>query len=224
MAAEMLIIEGLIGVGKTTLSDNLGKELNYRVMHGSVDDNPYLEKFYQDPKRYALEMQFWLMSRRFAMHREAIEHIWSTGQGVIMDRSIYGDAIFAKKNFQDGNIDETGYSNYLAMRDVMFRHLMVPQICLYLAADVNICQTRIAGRQRTCESNIPTEYLLGLNKLYQNLLEELRAKGSRVLTIDWNTFKDTSEVLIELRENGVISEKSFSDFPYIKSDSTEKKN
>ena len=97
MAAQMIVIEGVIGVGKSILSEKLGQELGYRVMKEPVSDNPYLESFYRDPKRYALEMQFWLMSKRFAMHQDAVQYIWQTGNGVIMDRSIYGDAIFAKQ-------------------------------------------------------------------------------------------------------------------------------
>ena len=130
--ACMIVIEGLIGVGKSTLTDDLGKTLGFKVFKEPVEDNPYLEEYYKDPKRYALEMQFWLMSRRFQMHQEAIEFIWRTGKGVIMDRSIYGDAIFAKQNVTDGNINKIGYDNYMKMRDVMFRFLMVPQLTLFL--------------------------------------------------------------------------------------------
>ncbi len=150
MSAQLIIIEGLIGIGKSTLARSLGKDLNYKVMEEPVEDNPYLEKFYADPKRYALDMQFWLMSRRFAMHQEAIEHVWRTGQGVVMDRSIYGDTVFAKKNYEDGNIDEMGYNNYLNMRDVMCRFLMVPQLTLFLRAPLDTCQGRIAQRNRSC--------------------------------------------------------------------------
>jgi len=116
---QLIIIEGLIGAGKTTLSRQLGEELSYRVMEEPTIDNPYLDKYYEDPKRWALEMQFWLMSRRFEMHQEAIEHIWKTRQSVIMDRSIYGDAVFCRKNFLDGNIEKIGYDTYLKMREVM---------------------------------------------------------------------------------------------------------
>ena len=75
MSSQLIIIEGLIGVGKSTLAVKLAKQLNYHLIKEPVIDNPYLEKFYADPKRYALEMQFWLMSKRFAMHQEAISLI-----------------------------------------------------------------------------------------------------------------------------------------------------
>ena len=199
LTAQMIVIEGLIGVGKSTLSLKLGEKLNYLVLQEPVEDNPYLSKFYEDPKRYALEMQFWLMSRRFAMHKQAIEHIWQTGQGVVMDRSIYGDAVFAEKNFLDGNIDKIGYENYLKMRDVMFQFLMVPQTTIYLSASPQICLERINRRSRNCETNIPLDYLEGINFLYQKLLEELKKRGSHIVSIDWRNFQPTEQVYQQLK-------------------------
>ena len=93
MSSQLIIIEGLIGVGKSTLAVKLAKQLNYHLIKEPVVDNPYLDKFYTDPKRYALEMQFWLMSKRFSMHQEAIKIIWQKGQGVIMDKAYEGSAL-----------------------------------------------------------------------------------------------------------------------------------
>jgi len=195
---QLIIIEGLIGAGKTTLSRQLGEELSYRVMEEPTIDNPYLDKYYEDPKRWALEMQFWLMSRRFEMHQEAIEHIWKTRQSVIMDRSIYGDAVFCRKNFLDGNIEKIGYDTYLKMREVMFRFLLVPQTTIYLAVTPEKCLERIQARERNCEQMIPIEYLLGLHNEYEKLLTELTERGSNVLTLNWNSFQPIQPVIDQL--------------------------
>ncbi len=215
MNACMIIIEGLIGVGKSTLTNRLGEALNFKVIKEPVEENPYLEDFYKNPKRYALEMQFWLMSRRFQMHQEAIESIWSGGKGVIMDRSIYGDAIFARQNLDDGNIDQKGYDNYIKMRDVMFRFLMTPQITLYLDASPQTCLNRIAQRERGCEQTIPVSYLDGLNKHYKNLLKELKEKGSNVEMINWESFRPVDEVLSKLEQKGLV-QKPFEKYPPLK--------
>lgn len=204
MNACMIIVEGLIGVGKSTLTTNLGKALNFKIFKEPVEENPYLENYYKNPKRYALEMQFWLMSRRFEMHQEAIEFIWKTGKGVIMDRSIYGDAIFAKQNVVDGNISKVGYDNYMKMRDVMFRFLMVPQVTLFLQASPKTCQKRIAARDRNCEQKIPLPYLDGLDLQYKNLLSELSDKGSNIEVLDWEKFKTTEEVLEILTKKDLL--------------------
>ena len=190
----LIIIEGNIGVGKSTLSKKLAEEYDFKLFEEGADTNKefveYLNLYYKDPKRYALEMQFWLMSTRFRQHQEALRHIHTTGQTCIMDRSIYGDTVFAKRNFLDGNISQLGYDSYLKHRDVMLQFLMVPQLTLYLDADPKTCLDRVNMRNRTSESGIPLEYLQGINDLYQELLVELEDKGSHVKRIDWSQFKE----------------------------------
>src|SRR5277367_3948639 len=98
MPPMLIIVEGNIGAGKSSITKAIAEKLKAHAMYEPVESNPYLDDFYKDQKRWALEMQYWLMAKRFKMHEEAIEHIMTTGQAVIMDRSIYGDAVFAKKN------------------------------------------------------------------------------------------------------------------------------
>lgn len=192
---QLICIEGNIGVGKSTLTKALATKLKAHAMYEPVVENPYLEKFYENPKRYALEMQFWLMSRRFEMHEEAIRHIWKTGQTVIMDRSIYGDWVFAKKNWLDGNIEDIGYKSYVKHRDVMNKHLLVPHTVVWLQAHPSTCQERIAERGRDCEKEIPADYLRGLHALHSELMTEMRERGSKVFTLDWDVpFQDVSDV------------------------------
>ncbi len=189
----LIIIEGNIGVGKSTLSNKLAEEYNFKLFEEGADTNKefveYLNLYYKDPKRYALEMQFWLMSTRFRQHQEALNHIHKTGQTCIMDRSIYGDTVFAKRNFLDGNISKLGYDSYLKHRDVMLQFLMVPQLTLYLDATPETCLERINMRNRTSENGIPLEYLKGIDSLYNELLVELEDKGSHVKRIDWSQFR-----------------------------------
>ena len=112
---KMIIIEGNIGAGKSTLTKQLAEKLNARAFYEPVESNPYLEDFYKDPKKYALPMQFYLMSVRYEMHQQGIEHTWRTGQTCIFDRSIYGDYVFAKKNWLDGNMSDLDFENYNKM-------------------------------------------------------------------------------------------------------------
>lgn len=196
--SKLIIVEGLIGSGKSTFCREVASRTGYHVMYEPVEENPYLESFYADPKRWALEMQFYLMAHRFKMHQEAIEYIWRTGNGVLMDRSIYGDSVFCALNHINGNIDSTGYSSYMGMRDVMTRFLMVPQITVYLNASPKVCQARIMSRGRDCEREIPLTYLEGLDNLYRDLIVEMESKGSKIINLNWEKFTPWEDVLSEL--------------------------
>ena len=170
----LIVVEGNIGAGKSSLTKALVEKLGGFGMYEPVESNPYLADFYKNPKRWALEMQFWLMAKRFQMHEEAVTHINRTGQAVIMDRSIYGDSVFAKKNWQDGNIDDRGYKAYLQHRKLYIDKLLTPNVTLYLDVSPSICHDRILNlRKRTSEVGIPLAYLEGLDKCYRELLMEL---------------------------------------------------
>lgn len=185
-------------MGKTTLTELIARRFEYKAMREPVNENPYLEKFYQNPKEYALEMQFWLMSRRFLMHEEAIRHVMSTGQGVVMDRSIYGDYVFARHLYLDGKISSLGFMNYMAMRNVMERFLYVPRTTIYLRAAPSVCLSRIKARDRGCETSITMDYLSGLDKIYLELINKLRALGSQIESWNWNEFPDEDDLMRKL--------------------------
>lgn len=205
---KMIIIEGNIGAGKSTLTKQLAEALGGKAFFEPVEGNPYLEMYYQDPKRYALPMQFYLMSVRFEMHREGIEHIWRTGEYCIYDRSIYGDYVFAKKNWLDGNMSDLDFENYKKMREAMNKTLMVPHQTIYLKNDPEITLRNIKERSRGCEDGIPFEYLKGLHQLYGEMSEEMKSLGSQVIEIDWNEFRPVDHVLAVMGE-GSKTEKVF---------------
>ncbi|MBX9768369.1 MAG: deoxynucleoside kinase [Bdellovibrionales bacterium] len=196
----MIIVEGNIGAGKSTLTKELAKHLGAKAFFEPVESNPYLESYYQDPKKYALAMQFYLMSVRYEMHLEGIEHIWRTGTPAIFDRSIYGDAVFAKRNWLDGNMTDLDFENYNKMRRVMFKSLMVPHVTLYLKNSPERTLQNINSRSRGCEASIPLEYLKGLHDLYRELTIEMDTRGSKVIEIDWNEFRPVEDVLEKLTE------------------------
>lgn len=191
---QLICIEGNIGSGKTTLATELGALMGARVMFEPVETNPFLERYYRDPKRYALEMQFWLMSRRFEMHEQAIRHIWETGQTVIMDRSIYGDWVFARCNYIMGNIDSVGWDSYCHHREVMSRYLLVPHTMLFLETPPSVCLDRIISRGRGCEKTIPLSYLNELSDLHRDLVSEMVMRGTEVIQFPYGQRGDAREI------------------------------
>ena len=192
---KLISIEGNIGTGKSTLAKNLADALNYKLMKEPVEDNPYLEEFYKDPKALAFKMQFWLLHNRFRAHKEAVEHIWHTNQGVVQDRSIYGDQVFAKQHYLTGNMSLLDYETYLAHRELTNNQLLPPTIAIFLESHPEICIQRIKSRGRDCEKEIPIDYLIGLQERHKELILDLKSRGTKVYQIDWNNFKSTEEVL-----------------------------
>ena len=77
---QVVIVEGSIGVGKSTLACQLARQLDYRVFLEPTTKNPYLPKFYRDPKKYALKLQLWIFRQRFKTYLDAAEHVLKCGK------------------------------------------------------------------------------------------------------------------------------------------------
>jgi len=207
----MIIIEGIISAGKTTLAKELALRIRRpKLFLEPVKDNPYLEKFYKDKSRWSLEMQYWLMAKRFKMHQDGIEYEWNTGGTSVYDRSIYGDGIFAKVLNEEGHIDDIGYKSYLQHKACMERFLLVPQQVIFLDVPVDLALKRIPKRNRDCEqgSAITREYLEKLRHEYNNLLQVLGQK-TKVDIINWEDGMSADDIksIIELNFNEPVTSK-----------------
>lgn len=77
--SQLVIVEGNIGVGKTTLARKVSQELGYALFLEPTVENPYLEKFYAEPKKYALKLQLWILEQRYLTYVEAVKHLTRTG-------------------------------------------------------------------------------------------------------------------------------------------------
>ncbi len=205
MFAEGYIgIAGIIGVGKSTLTTDLSRALNFEPVLEEVDGNPYLEKFYGDMKKYGTIMQVWLLNHRFRQHREFVTRI-SLGKirGVVQDRTIWEDTIFARmlNAHPDKIISDMDYNTYLDLFDNMvLRELVFPQLMIYLDCRPETAVERIKMRGRSMEQRITLDYLRALKDNYDQFIQEMEQAGVRILRVDWESFRPLQDVVRMVHE------------------------
>lgn len=200
MFAEGYIgIAGTIGVGKSTLTTDLARALNFEPILEEVDGNPYLEHFYKDMRGYGTMMQVWLLNHRFRQHREFVTRI-SLGKirGVVQDRTIWEDTIFARmlNRHPQKLITDLDYNTYLDLFDNMvLRELVFPQLMIYLDCQPETAIKRIKSRGRVMEQAVNIDYLRALKENYEEFIGEMEQAGVRILRIGWEEFMPISEVV-----------------------------
>jgi len=200
MFAEGYIgIAGTIGVGKSTLTTDLARALNFEPILEEVDGNPYLQHFYKDMKQYGTMMQIWLLNHRFRQHREFVSRI-SLGRirGVVQDRTIWEDTIFARmlNKHPDKIITDLDYNTYLDLFDNMvLRELVFPQLLIYLDCNPKTAIERIKLRGRSMEKGIDISYLELLKEHYEQFIREMEQAGVRILRLEWEEFRPISDVV-----------------------------
>ena len=164
-----IAIAGNIGTGKTTLTQMLSDRFGWTTHFEAVQGNPYLSDFYGDMSRWSFPLQIYFLTNRFQAHQRVIEGRCSA----VQDRSIYEDAnIFARNLFEQGQMEERDYRNYLELYSTMCQFLTPPDLVIYLKKSLPKLKARIAMRGRAFEANIPDEYLSNLNRYYDDWMNE----------------------------------------------------
>lgn len=159
-----IAIAGNIGVGKTTLTKELSNHYQWEAHYESVDDNPYLDDFYDDMQRWAFNLQIYFLNSRF----NQIKSIQESGKTVIQDRTIYEDAyIFAPNLHAMGLMNSRDYDNYRRLFHLMESFIKAPDLLIYLRASVPTLVKQIQARGREYESTIRIDYLTRLNERYE---------------------------------------------------------
>ncbi len=174
-----VVIAGNIGSGKTTLTKMLAKHYGWDVRLESVTYNPYLEDYYKDMPRWALNLEVYFLKERF---RDLLE-INSSAKPVIQDRSIYeGVYIFTSNNHDMGNMSDRDYETYMGLFNSMMMVVEKPDLMVYLRASVPHLVDNIHKRGRDYEQNMRLDYLKNLNDRYDRFFQR-QYKGPKI-TID----------------------------------------
>ena len=154
-----ILIEGGIGLGKTTLAEALGKRIGARVLFEPAEGvNPYLDDYYKDPSAYAFKIQIFLLWRRFRAHSLAQALVMQGECSVISDRSYYGDRAFARVQHDLGFFDDRDLETYTELHRDMGRSLVMPTCVILLDGDADLAFSRISERGRGCEVGMSKDY------------------------------------------------------------------
>lgn len=173
-------IAGNIGVGKTTLTRNLAERLKWNPYYESVIDNPYLDDFYADMRRWSFNLQIYFLAHRFRSQKE----IADSNQPAIQDRTIYEDVeIFAKSLYEQGYMNERDHRTYRDLFRDMVYFLPKPDLIIYLKASVKVLMSRIKQRGRDFEKTISPDYIEYLNHAYERWMKEARETFT-ILTVN----------------------------------------
>lgn len=194
--SPFIVIAGIISSGKTTLTKNLSEYLGYTPVYEPVDDNPYLSDFYRDMKTYGFAMQVYLLSRRFELHQQIV---WNN-KGVIQDRSIYEDFIFAKMLRESSNISELDFQNYISLSHIMCNFLRTPDVIVYLDVKPEVALSRLHERSREAEKGVPLEYLQALELGYKDWLNSQLPVNSLKMIVDYNEYIPTDIMVQKIQE------------------------
>ena len=188
----LLVVGGMIGLGKSSVAKILGEHFQSDVFYESVDDNPLLPLFYSQSeeeiqrKRYPFLLQLYFLNTRFKSIKEAL-----VNDNNVLDRSIYEDWYFAKKNMELGRISQLEMDIYENLLNNMMEELeslpkKAPDIMIYLKGSFETVMNRIKLRGRDFEvDDSLKEYYHFLWKDYDNWVKN-HYKASEVLVIDMN--------------------------------------
>ena len=174
-----IAIAGNIGCGKTTLTNMLARHYGWEARFEAVADNPYLEDYYKDIRRWSFALEVFFLKERF---RDLLR-INEAKHTIIQDRSIFeGVYVFTANNRAMGNLSDRDFETYMELFEQMMHVAKMPDLMIYLRASVPHLVANIQKRGRDYEQTIQLEYLQNLNERYEDFITH-RYKG-RVMVVD----------------------------------------
>ena len=171
MKYNYVTIEGNIGAGKTTLAHILSKHFNARLILEQFADNPFLPKFYENPRHYAFPLELFFMAERYKQLKDLLQTKDLFQQLTIADYLFTKCLLFAKVNLPDEE-----FRLYQKLFDIMNPQVIQPDILIYLHSPVSKLQANIKKRNRSYEQGIDNNYLFSLQETYTQYIKQHNIK------------------------------------------------
>ena len=165
---KFIAVAGNMGVGKTSMVQFLTDRYQFNPVYEPFMNNPYLDDFYSDMKKWAFHSQMYFLSHKFRLHMG----LNNSPETIIQDRTIYEDAeIFATNLYRSKKLKKRDFETYFGLYETMKNALQPPDLLIYLRCSVRNIRKRIKQRGRESEQEIPVRYIRNLNRLYDEWIE-----------------------------------------------------
>lgn len=175
-------IEGVIGVGKTTLARLLQPQMEANLLLEVFEENPFLSNFYSDRARYAFQTQIFFLLSRYHQQNRSIPQLLAEGKPLISDYTFEKDALFASINLKGDELEM-----YYRVHEALAEKMTPPSLVVYLRASTETLMQRITMRDRPYERNMEVGYIQELNQAYDDFYLTGGQRKTPVLVIDSNT-------------------------------------
>ena len=194
MHYKFVVVEGNIGVGKTTLASMLAKDYNARLVLEKFEENPFLPKFYKDPEKNAFPLELFFMAERYHQLKKEKE------QDLFQPITIADYFFMKSKLFAQNNLQKDEQQLFNSLFEIMLSSLPKPDLLVYLYADVNRLQQNIKNRGRIFEQEITNEYLQNIQDRYLDYLRKQSNFPVLILDVSNINFKEDKKVYLQIKE------------------------
>ncbi|XP_032548860.1 NADH dehydrogenase [ubiquinone] 1 alpha subcomplex subunit 10, mitochondrial [Chiroxiphia lanceolata] len=217
--SKVFTVEGNLSSGKGKLAEQLAQKLGMK--HFPEADIHYqnrisgdgtllpekfngfcnMERFYTDPKcpdGHSYRMQAWIYGNRVLQYADALEHLLSTGQGVVLERSPYSDFVFLDAMFKQGYIHKRCLDHYKEIKDISICEFLPPHLVIYVDAPVPEVQKRIQEKGKPYEKKVSPSYLQHIEDAYKKTFLPEISESSEVLQYTTAEAEDVEKVIEDI--------------------------
>lgn len=166
MTLPFVTVEGPIGVGKTSLSNEIASTFNYHLLKEIVDENPFLNKFYENIEEWSFQTEMFFLCNRYKQLTDIKKYRAVNKSPVVADYHVFKNLIFAKRT-----LAKSEYDKYEEIYHILTKDMPIPNAVVYLYASVDTLMERIAKRGREFEKMISREYMEQLVADYHAFIE-----------------------------------------------------
>ncbi len=195
---QYLAIEGNIGAGKTSLAQLISTEFNAHLVLERFSENPFLPRFYKDPKRYAFSLEMSFLAERYQQINDDLSQLDLFSRFVVSDYFVFKSLIFSKVT-----LSEDEFALYRKLFDILYKDTPKPDLYVYLHQSIDQLQRNIENRGRAYEATIQADYLQRINDSYLDYLRTQQSFPVKIIDltgVDFvNNRQDYLKILKEIK-------------------------